>query len=150
MNKQQQHARKLLLSFNCYSILQGQPGTGKTKTVGGQGLGLALFGIKSVTNSPSNAVAREIWIKLLELLYISPKEFPQAKEWFIIVYLSTSGTTVFDMTAVDIDGDIIADNLVSEDENQIGKASIDYHALWKHIIIFSKMIGRIKMTQRSN
>ncbi|KAF7914754.1 uncharacterized protein EAE98_011453 [Botrytis deweyae] len=135
MNKQQLRAWELMFYSNCHtSLLQGPPGTGKTKTVAGQGLGLALCGVKTLITAPSNTAAREVMIKLLDMLATVREKFPQVDEWFDIVYLPTRGTTISDLKEADIDWDSLAYGIVVEGENQTGQAGLDKNALWKHVV----------------
>ncbi|TGO12904.1 hypothetical protein BTUL_0080g00240 [Botrytis tulipae] len=135
MNKQQLGAWQLMFYSNCHtSLLQGPPGTGKTKTVAGQGLGLALCGVKTLITAPSNTAAREVMIKLLDMLATVREKFPQVDEWFDIVYLPTRGTTVSDLKEADIDWDSLAYDIIQEGENQTGQAGVDKNALWKHVV----------------
>ncbi|KAF7865603.1 uncharacterized protein EAF02_010026 [Botrytis sinoallii] len=135
MNKQQLRAWELMFYSNCHtSLLQGPPGTGKTKTVAGQGLGLALCGVKTLITAPSNTAAREVMIKLLDMLATIREKFPQVDEWFDIVYLPTRGTTISDLKEADIDWDSLAYDIVVEGESQTGQAGLDKNALWKHVV----------------
>ncbi|KAF7874188.1 hypothetical protein EAF04_002860 [Stromatinia cepivora] len=134
MNKQQLRAWELLFYNNCFtSLLQGPPGTGKTRTAGGQGLGLALCGVKTLITAPSNTAAREVMIKLMQMLGGVLTKFPQAEEWFDIVYLPTRSTAM-DMREADIDWDTMADHTIQEGENQTGQADVDRYALWRRIV----------------
>lgn len=134
MKKQQLRAWELLFYNNRFtSLLQGTPGTGKTKTVAGQGLGLALCEVKTLITAPSNTAARESLIKLVQMLREVLARFPQAEEWFDIVYLPTRSTTLSDIMEADVDWEIMTDHTIKEGQNQTGQADVDKYALWRHI-----------------
>ncbi|TEY65332.1 hypothetical protein BOTCAL_0141g00170 [Botryotinia calthae] len=119
MNKQQLCAWELLFYDSCFTtLLQGPPGTEKTKTVAGHGLGLGLYGVKTLITAPSNTAAREVIIKLLDMLADVHVKFPEVDEWFVIVYLPTRGTTIADLKESDIDWDSLAFDIIQEGENE--------------------------------
>ncbi|TGO54017.1 hypothetical protein BCON_0114g00290 [Botryotinia convoluta] len=135
MNRQQLQAWSLTFYEACYAcFIQGPPGTGKTNIVGGQGIGLALCGVKTLITAPSNIAAREIMNKQISKMDKVAEVFPQVRDWFEIVYLPTRGTTIFDLKETNIDWDNATLGMIQEGENQTGNSNVDDYALWKHIV----------------